>query len=211
MAMPGMSRQKENAHGSLSVRTSYAYLFIYPLTYFARCFCDSTPSPRPHLATPHSCGNPCTRKRTSCEHPCPLTCHPGPCPPCKITMEIKCGCPRKRPMIIRCSDAQNTEITDTAMSCGERCGRPLACGNPEHRCEMQCHQGECGKCAKREEVKCWCGKTEQEGVCGELGEHWVGKLGCDEEEETNPGYGKGFTCGAVCGVYVMFFLRLCFI
>jgi hypothetical protein len=47
-----------------------------------RCFCGSTVDPKPaRLATPHSCASPCSRPRL-CGHGCPLSCHPGPCPPC---------------------------------------------------------------------------------------------------------------------------------
>ncbi|KAK0489493.1 hypothetical protein EDD18DRAFT_1189467 [Armillaria luteobubalina] len=152
-----------------------------------RCFCGSTPSPNSRLATPHSCGNPCSRSRVGCPHPCSLSCHPGPCPPCKIMLEVPCGCPRRRIVAVRCGE-------DTRVSCNEVCSKSLNC--EKHVCQKTCHQGGCGSCEQREMSKCWCGKTQREVACGD-GDQWLGVVGCSGDE---PGIydAKGYSCDSVC-------------
>ncbi|KAE9400334.1 hypothetical protein BT96DRAFT_965353 [Gymnopus androsaceus JB14] len=100
------------------------------------CFCGSIHSPNNRLATPHSCGNACSRPRNSCAHLCPLLCHPGPCPPCKIIMEIPCGCPRQKTVSVRCGE--NPQL--------------LGCG--KHRCEQICHLGPCSPCEQKDNLHC---------------------------------------------------------
>ncbi|KAK0203953.1 hypothetical protein DFS33DRAFT_1260721 [Desarmillaria ectypa] len=152
-----------------------------------QCFCGSTPSPNARLATPHSCGNPCSRPRVGCPHPCSLLCHPGPCPPCKITLQVPCGCPRRRIVPVRCGG-------DTRVSCNEVCWQRLTCG--KHLCQKTCHQGDCGSCEQREMSKCWCGKAQREVACGE-GDQWLGTIGCGKDESGTGGV-KGFSCESVC-------------
>jgi transcriptional repressor NF-X1 len=153
-----------------------------------RCFCGSTPDPKPpRLATPHSCGGPCTRVRESgCGHPCPLTCHPGPCPPCQVTTRVTCYCPRKSTIAFRCGVEQD-KSKGKNLTCGNVCGRTLPCG--KHTCQKVCHEETCGDCPVRESARCCCGKTEKELACGEgdaqdcsvEGETpWVGRFACDQ-------------------------------
>ncbi|KAJ7512060.1 hypothetical protein B0H11DRAFT_1698808 [Mycena galericulata] len=145
-----------------------------------RCFCGSTPSPAPaRISTPHSCASPCTRARPACSHPCPLLCHPGPCPPCRVTTDVKCGCPKATVLALRCGE--------TDISCGATCGRTLACGT--HACARECHTDACDPCIVREQARCWCGKEEREVGCGEgdaaectrdgAAEPWIGRFTCD--------------------------------
>lgn len=176
--------------------------FSTPLLY--RCFCSSTSEPKPtRLTTPHSCGNTCSRRRPSeaqggCAHPCPLTCHPGPCPPCGVTTSVECPCPRREVITYRCGGDASSSLGGhhsassgrRVLTCGKMCHRTLSCG--KHRCEELCHEGECGRCEVREEARCWCGRKEREVRCGEgvgVGsvvetqtgkEEWVGRFGCDE-------------------------------
>ncbi|KAJ7039810.1 hypothetical protein C8F04DRAFT_996217 [Mycena alexandri] len=153
-----------------------------------RCFCGSTPSPAPpRIATPHSCAGPCARARPSCSHPCPLLCHPGPCPPCRVTTDVKCGCPQGKVLALRCGAGGGD------VSCGSVCGRKLACG--AHECKRDCHLDECDPCSVREDARCWCGKEEKEVGCGEgdavpcsrdgangkdIAETWIGCFACAE-------------------------------
>ncbi|KAK0444537.1 uncharacterized protein EV420DRAFT_1574342 [Desarmillaria tabescens] len=152
-----------------------------------QCFCGSTPSPNARLATPHSCGNPCSRPRVGCPHPCSLLCHPGPCPPCKIMLEVPCGCPHRRIIPVRCGE-------DTRVSCNAVCSKRLNCG--KHFCQKTCHHGDCGSCDLREMSKCWCGKAQREVACGE-GDQWSGTIGCGEDEQGTCDV-KGFSCDSVC-------------
>ena len=47
-------------------------------------------------------------------------------------------------------------------SCGNICGRMLACG---HSCNERCHPGRCPPCPRIVEIKCPCGKTKQTVRC----------------------------------------------
>lgn len=167
------------------------------LTCVLRCFCNSTPEPRPpRLATSHSCGNPCSRIRESgCGHPCPLWCHPGPCPPCKVTTHLECYCPKKKILSFHCGiEGRGPKGRSRDLSCGSVCGRMLSC--QKHTCEKVCHDGECGDCAVREIAKCWCGKEEQEIGCGE------GKaVACSVENEGE--WTGRFGCSNICGRSVL--------
>ena len=150
-----------------------------------RCFCGSTTEPKPpRLATPHSCANPCTRPRRGCQHPCSLACHPGPCPPCQVTIQLPCYC-RKHVQSIRCA---NLVPGSSSSSCGEVCGQKLGCGS--HACGDVCHPGECAKCGVKDLVRCYCGKVEKEVPCGEGEEKecfvdgengWTGRFQCDNK------------------------------
>lgn len=133
-----------------------------------RCFCGSTIDPKPpRLATPHSCGSPCSRSR-KCGHSCPLSCHPGPCPPCQVTTQSRCYCSSKV-LSFKCSNlaptkehAVNTLSTD--LSCGNICHKELSCKN--HACQDLCHPGDCKPCQIEESGRCYCGKEEKNVACG---------------------------------------------
>jgi transcriptional repressor NF-X1 len=157
-----------------------------------RCFCGSAQDPKPpRLATPHSCGNSCSRHRI-CGHPCPLPCHPGPCPPCLITIQNPCHCGKDIVALV-CSRANpttgGTVSLPASRSCGHECGKPLSCRN--HFCRDVCHDGECNPCSVTDLSRCWCGKERKELACGEgedkectilTGdgkESWIGRFRCD--------------------------------
>ncbi|KAK7019052.1 FKBP12-associated protein 1-like protein [Favolaschia claudopus] len=148
-----------------------------------RCFCDSIPSPAPpRISTAHSCASPCTRSRPACSHPCPLLCHPGPCPPCRITTDVKCGCSKGTVLALRCGE--------TNISCGAVCGRQLSCG--KHSCERECHTDECTPCTVRETAQCYCGKEEREIGCGE------GEAETCEHDQVEVAWIGRFKCNGVC-------------
>ncbi|KAF8307439.1 uncharacterized protein EI90DRAFT_3149114 [Cantharellus anzutake] len=115
-----------------------------------RCFCGRDQDPEgSRLITPHSCGSGCCRPR-NCEHPCSMSCHPGPCPPCLLSIERKCHV-REKHLFLRV-----------------HCGKVLGCRN--HRCDNICHIGPCQSCSQRENVRCFCGKDEMQADCGFRGE-----------------------------------------
>jgi transcriptional repressor NF-X1 len=142
----------------------------------------------PRLATPHSCANPCGRART-CSHPCPLPCHPGPCPPCAVTTAVPCHC-GKHTRSFRCSNlVPRTNGGQPEMSCAQTCGKKLGCGS--HICPKICHPGPCGSCEVTVTSRCWCGKEERDLGCGkgtpresvvisDSGEEdrWIGRFEC---------------------------------
>ncbi|KIJ63784.1 hypothetical protein HYDPIDRAFT_188240 [Hydnomerulius pinastri MD-312] len=162
------------------------------------CFCHRMPNPSPpRLATPHSCAQSCSRPRSSgCDHACPLPCHPGPCPPCAVTVRRACFC-GKEVRSTRCQVGVST-LAAGSFPCMRPCDRPLSCGNPTHKCTTPCHSGPCSPCQATEEVRCWCGRETKVIACGELNiedgvkcailkknqgfseeeEEWVGRFGC---------------------------------
>ncbi|KAI6151519.1 hypothetical protein BKA82DRAFT_4100182, partial [Pisolithus tinctorius] len=128
-----------------------------PTTY--QCFCHRTSNPSPpRLSTPHSCALPCSRPRSSgCKHPCKLPCHPGPCPPCAITVQWSCFC-GKVVQNARCSTSGSPVPSEGfqrgSFSCNNTCTQSLSCKNPEHRL--------------KEETRCWCGSETKVVACGKL-------------------------------------------
>ncbi|KAG2150355.1 uncharacterized protein EDB93DRAFT_1205209 [Suillus bovinus] len=165
-----------------------------------RCFCYRITDPSPtRLVTPHSCAHPCSRVRISaCGHGCPLPCHPGPCPPCAITVRKGCWCGRQV-STVRCSSLASPNST-TGVSCGIICNKPLSCGNPQHTCAQVCHPGECKPCVVAEIVACYCGKEEKEVPCGDRKDRAVvcaveGEVGWEGRYECDSVCGRPFACG----------------
>lgn len=163
------------------------YVYIESELPAYKCFCgrlDNPMSSRQYTA--HSCGESCSRKRPGCEHPCVLSCHPGPCPPCTALLP-RSGCfshsgqvPEKA--YVRCGDPSSQPH-----SCGRPCDRPLPCGI--HRCTRTCHQGPCGKCEEVTGQKpCHCGLSSQPIACSDsslISSGWSCEARCS----------KMFSCG----------------
>lgn len=127
-----------------------------PVAY--KCFCNRLKNPRLRAGqTPHSCGQPCARKRP-CGHPCHSLCHPGPCEPCAVLVKKKCWC-GKVGKDLRCADCSSHQ----QRTCGQICGAALDCGL--HQCQQECHPGDCGSCAAVREKKCFCGQDTLVEVC----------------------------------------------
>lgn len=149
-----------------------------------RCFCGAVVDPKPgRLAMPHSCGMSCQRSRASCDHPCPLECHPGPCPPCATLTVTPCHC-NKTTLSLRCN--RMTAVGDAPLSCGAICNKPLQCGT--HKCQQICHPGECQPCGEVSRYQCYCGRNSRVLACGEGKlqhcadgrNEWDGRFACDE-------------------------------
>jgi transcriptional repressor NF-X1 len=155
------------------------------------CFCGRMTDPAlSRLSTPHSCGEPCARVRKECDHACPMACHPGPCPPCLVSVSKDCWCGSKT-IVSRCSVLnKGTSINPTVgpvLSCGQSCGRLLGC--EKHTCQQECHPGLCTPCQIVDIAKCYCGKREKEMPCGtgsyvdctvEGEKPWEGRWQCEE-------------------------------
>jgi len=59
------------------------------------CYCGRFEEPDyDPMILPHSCGEHCDRpKNKDCKHDnCEVTCHPGACPPCNISVSVRCYC-----------------------------------------------------------------------------------------------------------------------
>ncbi|KAK8847697.1 hypothetical protein IAR55_005556 [Kwoniella newhampshirensis] len=160
-----------------------------------RCFCGRLSHPPTLTTAPHSCGDSCARKRPKCSHPCPLPCHPGPCPPCQVALVVPCPS-HHTPSTVKCSAATSN---NAAMSpvCDELCSRPLHCGNADHNCQDLCHCGACKPCDQREIARCYCGEDEKDVECGwgRKSEKICARLGDNGEKET--WWGK-YDCGKAC-------------
>ena len=81
-------------------------------------------------------------------------------------MTCQCG---KTQRSVKCSEER------LAFQCGKKCERILNCH--KHKCERNCHTGECQPCKKKKMAKCFCGKGSEVVDC------------------SLPAY----SCGEVCG------------
>ncbi|KXS20046.1 hypothetical protein M427DRAFT_108245 [Gonapodya prolifera JEL478] len=153
----------------------------YPTEY--RCFCGGAVNPKYNsYLTPHSCGEPCLGIRPGglCPHECVETCHPGPHPPCTKIVEASCFCGKTK-FAGRCNDPETLKTGSRQRSCGDICGKTLACGI--HQCENLCHHGACEPCTIPFERACYCGNNVRSGLCGSS----------DDDDTQN-----GFSCGEPC-------------
>ena len=157
------------------------------------------------MSTPHSCALPCSRPRISgCGHPCPLPCHPGPCPPCGITVRKYCFC-GKALRNIACKNIGNpTPAPSDAsqqgwFSCSAICDRPLSCKNALHKCKLRCHPGPCPPCEVKEVIRCWCGGETKLFGCGETQpEEAIECVVFDSTQEKEETWIGQFGCGKTC-------------
>ncbi|KAJ7970248.1 NF-X1-type zinc finger protein NFXL1 [Quillaja saponaria] len=137
------------------------------------CFCGKRVDPPSDLyLTPHSCGEPCGKslerelsvaggsKEDLCPHVCVLQCHPGPCPPCKAFAPPRlCPCGKKT-ITTRCSDRQSV------LTCSQFCDKLLEC--QRHRCMRICHVDHCDPCQVQINASCFCNKTVEVVLCGDM-------------------------------------------
>ena len=142
------------------------YVYVESRLPVYTCFCGSVQTPpSSRQITPHSCGESCRRPRPNCSHPCTLSCHPGPCPPCQSLLPASpCFAYPSHPSstaYVRCGAA-----AALPHSCGKVCGRRLACGL--HDCGEFCHDGACLPCTTVVgTVSCLCIEpSEFPLVCG---------------------------------------------
>jgi len=146
---------------------------------------------------PHSCGKPCSKGK--CVHGCAAgVCHPGPCPPCPISITRGCFCGTQQ-ITLRCSQLRpTTSQASSSVSCGSQCGKKLDCGT--HQCSRICHEGPCGTCDETVEARCYCGRHTKSMTCGQgtprqsyndsLPEKkWQGRWSCEST------CSKAFDCG----------------
>ncbi|KAK6707515.1 hypothetical protein SNK04_008498 [Fusarium graminearum] len=153
------------------------------------CWCGKETQPSPNsILPPHSCGQTCSKPRSTCSHPCTLQCHPGPCPPCTVLSPPEpCYCGKH-------SQRKNCRDTDyyNGWSCREPCGDLLSCS--QHECTQICHPGVCGTCEVTVEAKCYCGRVEKEMQCSKQDEL------CDSYNDASDSWFEGsFSCENACG------------
>ncbi|KAK9168132.1 hypothetical protein Syun_000272 [Stephania yunnanensis] len=117
------------------------------------------------------CDLPCQKERkVACPHPCPLPCHPGDCPPCKVLIKRSCHCGS---MIHVFDCAYFTSLPEkeqlSVRSCAGPCHRKLP--NCSHLCPEICHPGPCplpDKCSKKVNVRCECQSLKKEWLCQDV-------------------------------------------
>ncbi|KAI0072069.1 hypothetical protein K474DRAFT_456664 [Panus rudis PR-1116 ss-1] len=173
---------------------------VVPTVYY--CFCGTTPDPTPpRLSTPHSCANPCNRKR-NCGHPCSESCHPGPCPPCQVTLRVGCFCGREV-MAVRCaqlglglgvSRGANVNLHNSPRSTANSTANSTSDSNSKN--PLQPHKpptitlsckNTCNKL-----LPCTihtCQEVCHDGPCGDCQKRWIGRFDCAGV------CGRPFDCG----------------
>ena len=118
-----------------------------------KCTCGKTTKKAPYICgTKLECQFPCSIKRP-CGHPCPLTCHKGECPACKVLVEKKCRCGKDKFKNIKCGD-------NKILICNNICDCILPCG--VHFCQLKCHMHDeeydkkyiCNMICQRQLLKC---------------------------------------------------------
>lgn len=85
--------------------------------------------------------------------------------------------------------------TNDFLSCKQACSKLLGCGL--HRCEKECHSGECGPCEIVREKTCFCGSVREERTCGGTAEA-AERNECHSPEEQEKVWTGEFSCGQPC-------------
>ncbi|KAF5288840.1 hypothetical protein FQA39_LY03719 [Lamprigera yunnana] len=121
------------------------------------CGCGATkPIVKCSSTVPITCQKQCNKTLNCDIHTCSGKCHEGECEPCTNVIKQECYC-GKEGRKIDCTVEANLE---TLYKCGKPCEKLLSCKN--HKCERNCHAGECSPCPKAptEATTCPCGKTK---------------------------------------------------
>lgn len=97
-------------------------------------------------------------KELSCgNHRCSLFCHLGYCMPCPILLNRDFFCPCGKTKV---NGPQKCGFK--VKPCSSICNKELRCG---HKCQSQCHEGECGQCMEEVWKQCLCGKQSIKTQC----------------------------------------------
>lgn len=86
------------------------------------------------LGSALTCDLKCPRTLSCKKHPCPRSCHLGPCGPCPYPTTRACPCGSTLYPHLACDSPDPGP-------CGRTCGKQLGCG--VHTCEERCHVGPC--------------------------------------------------------------------
>ncbi|KAK3884596.1 hypothetical protein Pcinc_011152 [Petrolisthes cinctipes] len=113
------------------------------------------------------CEIQCSQPRPAgCTHPCPRSCHPGPCKLCSAMVRVRCHCNITQMYhpchVLTQADGQAKEAL---LRCGNQCSKTMGCG---HRCPLDCHSGKCGgtgPCQKKVVLKCPCKRLKKDYPC----------------------------------------------
>jgi len=155
---------------------------------------------------PYSCGAPCPLTLSCGHHPCPQPCHPGPCPPCQLSVDMVTHCPCGKATVEQLYSKGGIKprisCKDPVPLCEQTCDKTLSCGPPSspHRCTQPCHSGPCPQCPSTTSVKCRCGNMDQELPCTELTTR-ADDARCGKRCQKKRECGK-HKCGEVCCIQV---------
>lgn len=87
---------------------------------------ESAPDITTAGVTCEPCEGLCTKERPEgCGHDCPKPCHPGPCPPCRHMVRIKCHCGLNQPYV-QCHEWLQLEKREELKSCGNQCPKNVS-------------------------------------------------------------------------------------
>ncbi|KAF6208887.1 hypothetical protein GE061_014629 [Apolygus lucorum] len=130
--------------------------------------CDGhTVPPEMGGPTSYSCGSQCPSNLSCGKHPCHMTCHPPPCPPCPLSPSVlvKCQCGKED-----VPSGSRSSCEDPVVLCGSVCDKELNCGQSEarHRCKAKCHEGPCPPCDGVTSVLCRCHAMAKDIDCKDL-------------------------------------------
>ncbi|KAJ0046280.1 hypothetical protein Pint_06519 [Pistacia integerrima] len=147
------------------------------------------------------CNLPCLKERMpACPHPCPLRCHPGECPNCKVLIKRSCHC-GSMVHVFECIyyNTLSDKEQMTVRSCGGPCHRKLP--NCTHLCPEICHPGQCPspeKCCKKINVRCACQTLKKEWQCQDVQAAYR-NTGCDPKDISKNQFGVGLLpCNSDC-------------
>ena len=107
-----------------------------------KCACGSQSKEIKCSQPSWSCQKVCKKLFPCNVHLCERKCHEGECGNCPFGFERTCFCGKKAYIALSCEEL-------LIESCGDTCGKPLSCGDPNHKCFLRCHKGECGACTVR--------------------------------------------------------------
>ncbi|XP_057523198.1 NF-X1-type zinc finger protein NFXL2 isoform X2 [Amaranthus tricolor] len=141
-------------------------------------YCTKTCHARDNSSEQYTRGVPCEdctlhcekERSPVCSHPCPLPCHPGECPPCKVLLKRACHC-GAMVHVFECLyyNTLSEKKQLSVRSCGGPCHRKLP--NCTHLCPETCHPGHCPspeKCSKKVTVRCKCHSLKKEWLCHDV-------------------------------------------
>ncbi|EDV19924.1 uncharacterized protein TRIADDRAFT_32641 [Trichoplax adhaerens] len=118
------------------------------------CRCGKEVAHRPCDETDWQCDKICNKVLSCGFHRCERICHDNACGNCPRSGERSCPCGKSK---------FNLPCTDDVPSCGDTCGKILACG--KHKCTDRCHHGDCYKCRQMVTKMCRCGKHQKSLQC----------------------------------------------
>ncbi|GMN41295.1 hypothetical protein TIFTF001_010526 [Ficus carica] len=154
----------------------------------------------PSRVSPQRQSSRLEERTPACSHPCPLTCHPGDCPPCKVLVKRSCHC-GSMVHVFECIyyNSLSEKEQMTVRSCGGPCHRKLP--NCTHLCPETCHPGQCPspeKCSKKVTVRCRCQTSKKEWLCHDVQAAYR-SAGSDPKDISKNQYGLGLIpCNSDC-------------